>query len=448
MTTSSNSRVFLLLFLATLAAFGPFVTDFYLPTLPEQTTDFHTSPAMVQLGLSNIMWGLAAGQLLVGPISDRRGRKKPLFWCLVLFAVTTAVAAAATEIHVFLVMRFFEGLGAAGAIVLSRSIAADRYTGRELGSFMGVMGAIQGIAPITAPMLGALIADAAGWRGIFWILFGTGVVLAFITLFVFVETLPRSRINSAERSSNGTQRESIRESSAKLIADPVFCGIVFQQLLASGILFGHISSSPFIFRGHFDLSPELYGLTFGLLALGITAGAVISSRIDPLKALGVGAVGMLVCAVFVAVCFITNLSLWAVLPFYFLLMAFLGLTLPAAMTAALTLHRQRAGFAAAVIGSVGFVGGGLVAPLTAIGEVTRTASIIFVVCGVLLVLISFWLNRRMKLSLSFKHKIPTVKQPGACSTDEESQAPYCINDICQSKHSVLQQTCRQRISFK
>lgn len=397
MTASSNSRIFLLLFLATLAAFGPFVTDFYLPTLPEQTTDFHTSPAMVQLWLSNIMWGLAAGQLLVGPISDRRGRKKPLFWCLVLFAVTTAVAAAATEIHVFLVMRFFEGLGAAGAIVLSRSIAADRYTGRELGSFMGVMGAIQGIAPVTAPMLGALIADAAGWRGIFWILFGMGVVLAFITLFVFVETLPRSRINSAQRSSNGTQRESFRESSAKLIADPVFCGIVFQQLLASGILFGHISSSPFIFRGHFDLSPELYGLTFGLLALGITAGAVISSRIDPLKALGVGAVGMLVCAVLVAVCFITNLSLWAVLPFYFLLMAFLGLTLPAAMTAALTLHRQRAGFAAAVIGSVGFVGGGLVAPLTAIGEVTRTASIIFVVCGVLLVLISFWLNRRMKL---------------------------------------------------
>lgn len=181
MTASSNSRIFLLLFLATLAAFGPFVTDFYLPTLPEQTTDFHTSPAMVQLGLSNIMWGLAAGQLLVGPISDRRGRKKPLFWCLVLFAVTTAVAAAATEIHVFLVMRFFEGLGAAGAIVLSRSIAADRYTGRELGSFMGVMGAIQGIAPVTAPMLGALIADAAGWRGIFWILFGMGVVLAFIT---------------------------------------------------------------------------------------------------------------------------------------------------------------------------------------------------------------------------------------------------------------------------
>ena len=94
---------------------------------------------MVQLGLSNIMWGLAAGQLLVGPIPDRRAAK-PLFGVWFFFAVTTAVAAAATGIHVFLVMRFFEGLGAAGAIVLSRSIAADRYTGRELGSFMGVMG--------------------------------------------------------------------------------------------------------------------------------------------------------------------------------------------------------------------------------------------------------------------------------------------------------------------
>lgn len=82
MTASSNSRIFLLFFLATLAAFGPFVTDFYLPTLPEQTTDFHTSPAMVQLGLSNIMWGLAAGQLLVGPISDRRGRKNRFFGVL------------------------------------------------------------------------------------------------------------------------------------------------------------------------------------------------------------------------------------------------------------------------------------------------------------------------------------------------------------------------------
>ena len=256
MPAHANSRIFLLIFLAVLAAFGPFVTDFYLPTLPEQTSDFQTSPAMVQLGISTVMWGLAAGQLFVGPVSDRRGRKGPLLWCLVLFAVTTAAAAAASDIRLFLVMRFLEGLGASGAIVLSRSIAADRYTGRELGSFMGVMGAIQGIAPITAPMLGALVADLVGWRGIFWILFVCGAALIAVTVFGFVETLPKAKSAKTDQ-----KRESIRESTGKLFSDPVFCGIVLQQLFASGILFGHISSSPFVFRMHFGLSPEVYGLT-------------------------------------------------------------------------------------------------------------------------------------------------------------------------------------------
>ena len=240
-------------------------------------------------------------------------------------------------------MRFFEGLGAAGAIVLSRSIAADRYTGRELGSFMGVMGAIQGIAPITAPMLGALIADAAGWRGIF------GFSLARVWCSPSSHCLFSLRRSRARELTVPNVQATVLSAKASVkvlpnsFADPVFCGIVFQQLLASGILFGHISSSPFIFRGHFDLSPELYGLTFGLLALGITAGAVISSRIDPLKR-SVSAL---------SACWSVQ-SLWPFAssqifrfgPFFpstSFLMAFLGLTLPAAMTAALTLHRQRAG---------------------------------------------------------------------------------------------------------
>lgn len=392
----ANSRLFLLIFLATLAAFGPFVTDFYLPTLPEQTADFSTSPALVQLGLSATMWGLAAGQLFIGPLSDQRGRKMPLFWCLALFTLSTAAAAAATEIHLFLAMRFLEGLGASGAVVMSRSIAADRYTGAELGKFMGVMGAIQGIAPISAPMLGALVAETAGWRGIFWILFALGVFLVAVTRFVFVETLPRSRMPRNADESAG--RETLKESARKLFSDPVFVAIVLQQFIASGILFGHISSSPFILRGHFALSSEIYGLFFGGLALTLTAGATLSSRFAPLSAIGIGAGGMLAGSALLAGGFAADLSLWGIAPLYAVMLFSLGLTLPAAMTAALTLHRQRAGFAAAVIGSVGFVGGGLVAPLTAIGDARFSASLLFVVSSVLLVAVSFWLSRRMKLS--------------------------------------------------
>jgi len=176
-----NSRAFLIVFLAFLSAFGPFVTDFYLPTLPDQTVDFGAPASMVQLGLSATMWGLAAGQLWIGPLSDTRGRRIPLAASLAaslaVFSLATAGAVFAPDIETFIAMRFLEGLGASGAVVMSRSIAADLHAGRELATLMAVVGAIQGIAPVTAPMIGALIAEAAGWREIFMLLLAIGVSL-------------------------------------------------------------------------------------------------------------------------------------------------------------------------------------------------------------------------------------------------------------------------------
>lgn len=172
-----NSRAFLIVFLAFLSAFGPFVTDFYLPTLPDQTVDFGAPASMVQLGLSATMWGLAAGQLWIGPLSDTRGRRIPLAASLAVFSLATAGAVFAPDIETFIAMRFLEGLGASGAVVMYRSIAADLHAGRELATLMAVVGAIQGIAPVTAPMIDALIAEAAGWREIFMLLLAIGVSL-------------------------------------------------------------------------------------------------------------------------------------------------------------------------------------------------------------------------------------------------------------------------------
>lgn len=155
-----NSRAFLIVFLAFLSAFGPFVTDFYLPTLPDQTVDFGAPASMVQLGLS-----------------ATRGRRIPLAASLAVFSLATAGAVFAPDIETFIAMRFLEGLGASGAVVMYRSIAADLHAGRELATLMAVVGAIQGIAPVTAPMIGALIAEAAGWREIFMLLLAIGVSL-------------------------------------------------------------------------------------------------------------------------------------------------------------------------------------------------------------------------------------------------------------------------------
>ena len=391
-SSARNSRTFLLVFLAALAAFGPFVTDFYLPTLPEQTRDFATTPALVQLGLSATMWGLAAGQLFVGPWSDRAGRRMPLAWCLLVFSLSTLGAATAASVTAFIGMRFLEGLGASGAIVMSRSVAADRYTGRGLGSFMAVMGAIQGIAPISAPFLGAMIAAAAGWRGIFWILFAVGVILLATTILVLKETHPVARRPDA---TNGRAVEATGTSARILFSDPVFVGIVLQQFLSAAVLFGHISSSPFILQEHFGLSAEGYGLAFGALALALALGAAVSARIaDPLQALSRGAFGMLAGSLLLAGSFALGFSLLPTLPGYVVLLVSLGLTLPAAMTAALTLHRARAGFAAAVLGSVSFAGGGIVAPLTTLGDARVCLGVILLSSAFLLSLLSLWLNRQ------------------------------------------------------
>lgn len=386
-----NSRLFLLLFLAVLAAFGPFVTDLYLPTLPEQAREYAAAPATVQLGLSMTMWGLAIGQLFVGPLSDVRGRRGPLLASLFVFTGATFGAAVAPSIELFLVWRFLEGLGASGAIVMSRAVAADRYTGRALGQFMAVMGAIQGVAPITAPLLGSLVAELVGCRGIFWLLFAMGVALLFVTAWRLAETR-RSGPRNGKTSS--VQPEGVRGSLRALFGDRAFVAIVLQQIFASAVLFGHIASSPFIFQEHFGLSSFAYGILFGVMALGITVGAAFSSRMSsPETAMLAGAVGLLAASVLLALEYALGATLLWVAPVYFLLLVMLGLTLPAAMTAALSRHRARSGLAAAVLGAVGFGGGGLVAPLTTLGTPTVTTAWLFIVSAVVLVVIGVVLRR-------------------------------------------------------
>ena len=162
----------------------------------------------------------------------------PLAASLAVFSLATAGAVFAPDIETFIAMRFLEGLGASGAVVMYRSIAADLHAGRELATLMAVVGAIQGIAPVTAPMIGALIAEAAGWREIFMLLLAIGLSLTLVTLFVFRESLSKVR---------ACPRGSVAASFAPLMRDPLFLAVTGQQFFSSGILFGHISASPFIF---------------------------------------------------------------------------------------------------------------------------------------------------------------------------------------------------------
>ena len=148
---NDNSKLFLLVLLGLLTAFGPFVTDMYLPTLPAMTDFFRTSSSMVQMGLTTSMIGLAAGQLLFGPLSDKYGRRTPLLTAMWLFIGSTLLCIFASDIRQFIAARFLQGIAGSGGIVISRSVATDRFGGRDLARMLALIGAVNGVAPVVAP---------------------------------------------------------------------------------------------------------------------------------------------------------------------------------------------------------------------------------------------------------------------------------------------------------
>lgn len=162
-----NSELYLLLMVGAISAFGPFVTDFYLPALPSLNEYFHTTASLVQLSLTFSMVGLAVGQLLIGPLSDKYGRKSPLLLSLVAFSVSTLGCLYAPDIYWFIFFRLIQGLAGAGGLVISKSIATDLYEGKELTRFFSMLSSVQGLAPICAPVLGGFLLEVTNWKGIF-----------------------------------------------------------------------------------------------------------------------------------------------------------------------------------------------------------------------------------------------------------------------------------------
>ena len=192
MTLKRNSKLFLVLFLGTLSAFGPFVTDLYLPALPTMTSFFNASTSTIQLTLTGSMVGLALGQLLIGPISDKYGRKNPLIISLVIYLISTLAIIIFPNVYAMITLRFIQGISSAGAVVISRAISTDLYHGRDLATFFALLMAVNGLAPILSPILGSLLLQLTDWRGIFVTLAVIGIILLVVS-FKFHESLESSK---------------------------------------------------------------------------------------------------------------------------------------------------------------------------------------------------------------------------------------------------------------
>lgn len=367
----------MIIFLGMLSAFGPFVTDMYLPVLPRMAEIFNCSTSTAQFGLTMSLVGLAVGQLFFGPLSDKYGRRPVLLASMILFAASTVVILFSPTMEAFNLCRLFQGIGGAGGIVLSRSIATDYYSGRELAKMLAIIGAINGIAPVVSPVVGGVVSTFTGWQGIFLVLLAIGLVIMLMCVR-FRESHPLEK-----RNPNGVVASFA--SILRLLRMPYFVVYVLMYAFACGILFSYISSAAFIIQNHYGYSPLVFSICFAVNSVFIGIGSGLSVKLkESTRAAAIGSTTLMVVAIaqIVAGQFVDSFVLYEV--FMLILLTGVGIMLTSATTLAMSEGRQFVGAASAVFGAVGFLFGGVVSPLVGIGDVVRSTMIVMAVCGVLI----------------------------------------------------------------
>lgn len=378
--------LFILITLALLSAFGPFVTDLYLPALPSLTDYFKTSASTVNLSLSLSMLGLALGQVLIGPISDKYGRKKPLLLCMWLFVISTIACLLSWDIYSFVVFRLIQGIAGAGGVVLSKSIPTDMFSGKELVKYLAIISAINGIAPVVSPILGGVMLEFTNWKAMFVLLLSLGIVILVLS-YQLKESLPVEKRNHKNVFSTFI-------SLGKVFRNPTYTYNAFTMIMAAIVLFSYIASSPFIIQEHFGFSPLIFSLCFALNATAIGVGSILSMRFNqPKNSIIIGSSGLFIFAMTSA------LSLYMDMPFIWfelslmLMLTCLGLVFPAATALAMDAERDHAGAASAVIGSLTFLVGSICTPLVGIGNLLHSTAICLLTGAILTVLFCYLARR-------------------------------------------------------
>lgn len=345
-------RVELVVILGLLTAFAPLSIDMYLPAFPTLTTALETDGTTVQLSLASFFIAFAAGQVLFGPLSDRFGRRAPLFGSLLLYAVASIGCALAQSIEALIVLRLLQGFGACAGGVISRAVVRDLFERDEAARIFSALILVMGAAPIFAPLLGGKLLIWADWRAIFWFLSGVGLVCLAAVIWRMPETQKVEHIQSL-------QPGRIVRTYVRLLCDVRFVAYALIGALSLGGLFAYVAGSPFVFIDLFGLAPDDYAVLFGLSALGFVTAAQFNGRLiprfGPARLLSAGTtVYVLGSAVLVLV----TTTGWGGVPGFVVpvvvAISALGLMLPNTSAMALAHFPQVAGSASALLGCLQF----------------------------------------------------------------------------------------------
>jgi DHA1 family bicyclomycin/chloramphenicol resistance-like MFS transporter len=360
----------LVIVLGALTAFGPMSIDMYLPAFPALAAHFHASQPQVQLTLTACLAGLALGQVFAGPLSDTLGRRRPLLVGLAGYTVASALCAFAPSSYLLTGLRFVQGLCGAAGLVISLAVVRDRYEGVAVARFFSALMLVNGLAPMLAPIIGGQLLRVTAWNGIFLVLTGYGLILIVTVAMALPETLPPHRRRPGHLGR-------VVRTFGELVRDRTFIGYALTRSLLFAAMFGYISGSAFVLQEIYGVSAQLYGVVFGVNALGLVLASQVNSRLlrryppRPLLAVALATSLLGGLGVLVAVGLPGHPLFW-LLPPLFVVVAGLGVVMPNGTALALANHRDAAGTASALLGMVQFAGGALVAPLVGLGG-TRTA---------------------------------------------------------------------------
>jgi DHA1 family bicyclomycin/chloramphenicol resistance-like MFS transporter len=391
----------LVLVLGALTAIGPLTIDMYLPALPQLSADLRATDSQAQLTITGLLIGMGLGQLVIGPLSDAVGRRKPLLIGLVLHGAMSVLCALAPSITMLAVTRTLQGVGGAAVAVVSMAVVRDLFSGVRAAQLLSRLMLVVGVAPVLAPSLGSALLGFTSWRGIFVVLAVAAVALVVLAAVALPETLP------AVRRSRVSLKVSLRAYGG-LFGDRLFVVMVLVSGFSFATLFAYISGAPFLLQELYRLSPQQFGLAFSLNAFGLIAmtqlNPLLIKRFSPVTVLLFAVTVSTVASAVLLSTAVTGFGglLGFMVPLWFVV-ASAGLSFPNAPAIALNRHGETAGSAAALLGSAQFVLGGAIAPLVgalADGTAVPMAGVVLVTSaiGLLLMLTS----RRSLSSVSYE----------------------------------------------
>lgn len=357
---SRGSRVIYIVALGLLVGLGPFTIDLYLPAFPVVAEELKANEATIQLTLTATMVGFGIGQLVIGPWSDKVGRKLPLLVATAIHVGASLGVAFAPDIAWVLVFRVLQGVGAAGGGVVAMATVRDLFGGQPLVRMLSRLALVTGLAPILAPVIGSQLMLWLDWRGLFVALAGYGVLVIALAALLIAETLPPERRRLKGHSTAGQRYKAV-------LSDRVFVGVAFIAGLVFSGLFAYLSSSSFVFQEVYGLDAQQYGILFAVNSLGLAISSQVASRLmrrfAPPKILAISLPIMALAGFGAALIASLDAGLWLLLGCTFVFLSCAGLSFPCIQVTALAPHGSEAGTAAALLGAINFGFASIAAPV-------------------------------------------------------------------------------------